>query len=292
MKYLAIKTSNGVAIDTTKEISNKTVNFLEQWKKVVDDFDNINSLFQLFISEVAEFNKYMEICSNKKIEDLNADEWFYTTLNRHVINITSNGRLFYEHLSLIIEKQYAEFEEDWEKKVSEIFDNNFSYRFFNVFRNYIQHIGFPITGLNMKYEIENSEEKLNVEIQFKASVLLTKFKKWKKHVKPYLIELGDEDIIFSEIMWEYFSNLNQIFFNTLEVFMGKNHSFITKNYIKLVELCSGELGGIYIFDIPEIELLKMKRNDYDNFSRRSTTSLGDVNRVVNTLKEVGIIRKS
>lgn len=292
MKYLGIQLSDGIGIDSRKEVKQETLEVLERWKKVVDDFDNINSLFQLFISEVADFNKYMEICSNKKIEDLNADEWFYTTLNKHVINITSNGRLFYEHLSLIIEKQYADFEEEWEKKVSEIFENNFSYRFFNVFRNYIQHIGFPITGLNMKYEIENSEEKLNVEIQFKASVLLKKFKKWKKHVKPYLIELGDEDIIFSEIMWEYYGNLNQIFFNSLEVFMGKNHSFITKNYIRLVELCSGELGEIYIFDIPEIELLKMKHNDYDNFSGRPITSLGDVNRVVNTLKEVGIIRKS
>ena len=74
--------------------------------------------------------------------------------------------------------------------------------------------------------------------------------------------------------------------------MGKNHSFITKNYIRLVELCSGELGEIYIFDIPEIELLKMKHNDYDKFNGRPITSLGDVNRVVNTLKEVGIIRKS
>lgn len=138
-----------------------------------------------------------------------------------------------------------------------------------------------------------SEKDLAIRmIQFKASVLLKKFKKWKKHVKPYLIELGDEDIIFSVIMWEYYGNLNQIFFNTLEVFMGKNHSFITKNYIRLVELCSGELGEIYIFDIPEIELLKMKHNDYDKFNGRPITSLGDVNRVVNTLKEVGIIRKS
>ena len=111
MKYLGIQLSDGIGIDSRKEVKQETLEVLERWKKVVDDFDNINSLFQLFISEVADFNKYMEICSNKKIEDLNADEWFYTTLNKHVINITSNGRLFYEHLSLIIEKQYADFED-------------------------------------------------------------------------------------------------------------------------------------------------------------------------------------
>ena len=105
MKYLGIQLSDGIGIDSRKEVKQETLEVLERWKKVVDDFDNINSLFQLFISEVADFNKYMEICSNKKIEDLNADEWFYTTLNKHVINITSNGRLFYEHLSLIIEKR-------------------------------------------------------------------------------------------------------------------------------------------------------------------------------------------
>ncbi|MDN6211659.1 MAG: hypothetical protein L0J15_05455, partial [Lactococcus sp.] len=147
MNYLGIQTSEGIKIDNSKEVSVETIEFLDQWRKVVEDFDNINSLFQLLVSEVSAFNKYMVECSQKTIEDLNADEWFNTTLNKHVINIASNGRLFYEYLSLIIEKEYSEYEEEWEKQVSQIFDNNFSYRFFNKFRNYIQHIGFPITEL-------------------------------------------------------------------------------------------------------------------------------------------------
>src|SRR5574337_648926 len=291
MNYLGIQTSEGIKIDNSKEVSVETIEFLDQWRKVVEDFDNINSLFQLLVSEVSAFNKYMVECSQKTIEDLNADEWFNTTLNKHVINIASNGRLFYEYLSLIIEKEYSEYEEEWEKQVSQIFDNNFSYRFFNKFRNYIQHIGFPITELKMKYEDENGKDKLIVEIQFKASVLLKKSKEWGKHIKPDLIELGDGNIIFSEIMWDYFHNLNQIYFNSLEVFMKKNYKFITKKYVKLIELCRKELGGICVFDISESQLLKLNDGKFDELTGRPITSLKNVNRVVNTLHEVGIIKK-
>ncbi|MDN5465960.1 MAG: hypothetical protein L0F94_04580, partial [Lactococcus sp.] len=87
MNYLGIQTSEGIKIDNSKEVSVETIEFLDQWRKVVEDFDNINSLFQLLVSEVSAFNKYMVECSQKTIEDLNADEWFNTTLNKHVINI-------------------------------------------------------------------------------------------------------------------------------------------------------------------------------------------------------------
>ncbi|MDN6819076.1 MAG: hypothetical protein L0L71_08930, partial [Lactococcus sp.] len=86
MNYLGIQTSEGIKIDNSKEVSVETIEFLDQWRKVVEDFDNINSLFQLLVSEVSAFNKYMVECSQKTIEDLNADEWFNTTLNKHVIN--------------------------------------------------------------------------------------------------------------------------------------------------------------------------------------------------------------
>ena len=75
MNYLGIQTSEGIKIDNSKEVSVETIEFLEQWRKVVEDFDNINSLFQLLVSEVSAFNKYMVECSQKTIEDLNADEW-------------------------------------------------------------------------------------------------------------------------------------------------------------------------------------------------------------------------
>ena len=291
MKYLGIQISDGIMIDDSKEVRDETIEFLDHWRKVVEDFDNINSLFQLFISEVAEFNKYMKKCSNKRIEDLNYDEWLEMTLNKHVINITSNGRLFYEHLLLIMKKQYPDHINEWNKKVSQIFDENFSYRFFYKFRNYIQHIGYPITEYKMQYINFEGEERLNVIINFNASVLLNRFDSWGGNVKPDLIALGQDNIIFSEIMQDYFHNLTQIYFNSLEVFMKKNHKFITKKYIKLIELCNKKLGGIHVFDISESQLLKLIDGKFDELTGRPITSLKDVNRVVNTLQEVGIIKK-
>ena len=47
MNYLGIQTSEGIKIDNSKEVSVETIEFLDQWRKVVEDFDNINSLFQL-----------------------------------------------------------------------------------------------------------------------------------------------------------------------------------------------------------------------------------------------------
>lgn len=59
----------------------------------------------------------------------------------------------------------------------------------------------------------------------------------------------------------------------------------------MIELCRKELGGICVFDISESQLLKLNDGKFDELTGRPITSLKNVNRVVNTLQEVGIIKK-
>ena len=290
MKLIAFKTDSGLAICTNKEVDTETIDFLYKWGNLVSDFQSIDSLFRLFLLEIDDYNNYLRHCKSKTIEELSKDSFHIARLNKHVVNITSNGRLAIEHFEVIVKKAYSEFEEEWLTKKRDLHSKNFSYRFVDKLRNYVQHVGFPISSLQQKYDIEEGKEVLNIELIFNPIDLMEKFKSWGTRVKNDLVGKKKQEFTFSGILEEYDRIICLMYSYTLEVFMKTNHEFICSTFQKLFTITSGKRTILYLLDVSQDELVQMEVGNWSNISAKDVVSTDDVKMMMDVLENIGLIK--
>jgi len=77
-------------------------------------------------------------------------------LNRLMLNFLSAFRTFLDHTQTNLDRTYGKESENFKifkKTRSSYYDNYFSYRFLDKLRNYSQHMGMPITGIDTSSEL-------------------------------------------------------------------------------------------------------------------------------------------
>ncbi len=184
---------------------------------------------------------------------------------------------------------YSEFEQEWQVKKKELHSNNFSYRFFYKLRNCIQHVGFPISKIQQKYKKEDEKEVLDIELIFDPVDLLEKYDSWGDHVKPDLLDMKGKEFTFSSILEDYMRDVGFIYFYSLEAFLNKNNKFIIGTLEKFSEITLRRDAKVFLLDVTQEELRKMKLGNWKSFKANSIISTSDVRKMINTFIDVGLV---
>jgi len=99
--------------------------------------------------------------------------------NRHFMNYLSAAYALREHLTTALTRDFGHGSEEVSKFRSfvELLEQKcFAYAFFQDFRNYVQHCGFPVGEMSLATEGTTR----TLEITYSKSALLAEYKKWDK----------------------------------------------------------------------------------------------------------------
>ena len=151
-------------------------------------FAKKHELFRLVDANYTEYktvlNEYFKLYSeNAGMAGSYLGEMVFN-LNRLMLNFLSAVRTFLDHTETDLKRTYGEKSENFKsftKNCSLCYDNYFSYRFLYKLRNYSQHVGMPITGINASSELVHNnplEAGHNLKATVLKSDLLLNFKEW------------------------------------------------------------------------------------------------------------------
>ncbi|WP_292389625.1 hypothetical protein [Methanosarcina sp. UBA5] len=163
------------------------------------EFSKKQELFRLVDANYMEYknvlNQYFKIhCENSDIHGTYVEKMVFN-INRLVLNFLSAVRTFLDHAETNLKRKYGENSNNFQifdKACSSCFDHYFSYRFLYKLRNYSQHVGMPIIGLETSSEMV-SINPLEADHMLRTITLkndLLKYDKWGK-VKDEIFFLPD-----------------------------------------------------------------------------------------------------
>lgn len=170
-------------------------------------FAKRQELFRLVDINYREYksvlNEYFQIhCEQSNTVGLYLEGMTFN-INRLVINFLSSIFPFLDHSRECLSNENPEELENFDKLTNWYYDNYFSYRFLYKLRNYAQHVGMPIVGIETLSEMLDPNP-LKVNHGLKTITLkkdLLKFKKWgtvkdeipqlpeKINIDPYIDEM-------------------------------------------------------------------------------------------------------
>jgi hypothetical protein len=147
------------------------------------------------IISVVELNEHdlLEIigkCAKKMPHGLmqpstTASNDMFIEVNKGVLNLLSSLKTFLEFADTYLKRKYGDQSEQalsFKKEQSAKFDNNFSYRFCYKLRNYAQHCGLPVSGLETNTtHLSSTEMVSNFTLTLYRDQLLSAFT-WGRHV--------------------------------------------------------------------------------------------------------------
>jgi hypothetical protein len=136
-------------------------------------------------------------------------------INTEFLSFLSMMRLYLDHSASRIGSKNPNELKIHKEATNMEFDNHFSYRFFSQLRNYAQHKGMPITGLNAKRELsdDKTEAIYTFDVYFIRSELLEIENIWTAKVLPD-IQSSPEHIRIMPLLTEVTQCLDRIRFKT------------------------------------------------------------------------------
>jgi len=102
-------------------------------------------------------------------------------INRHILNFLTAFRTFLDHSRTNIIRQYGRNSKKlktYKHACSQVYDNNFSYRFISKLRNYAQHCGMPLGLLKLQsklIDLDSSNVQHFLTVKFDRDRLLRNF---------------------------------------------------------------------------------------------------------------------
>lgn len=149
---------------------------------ILQDFNRGYNLLRFCRINFNNFRDYYNFVSTQKGGTLSETEQMLMELNRGLLNYLSGFRTFNDHQELLLKRistDDANYLETFKKVTSTMFDGCFAYRFLWKLRNYVQHCGLPIGGIDIAEE-DNNPEAVNTLIYFNRDGLLENYDGWAK----------------------------------------------------------------------------------------------------------------
>lgn len=184
MKHLGLLLDKNLEI--VKELNDDEYAYLhkhnlmiQELLKEVEYIDEVTYSFNEYKKEINDFRENK--ISNAKLEK---------DINILVSNYLTAVRAFLDHWETYIKRKFGKdslMTNKFKEITSKVYDENFSYRFVYLLRNFVQHCGKCVTTINAFID-EN--DKTNVKILAQKSYLLENFD-WKQTVKKELINMPD-----------------------------------------------------------------------------------------------------
>lgn len=178
----------------------------------------------------------------------------FVELNRCLINFISSFKSFVEHCESKIKKIFGDSSEqskEFKTLLSELFDNNFSYRFLIKLRDYAVHIGYPIeyvSFVNYIFSPSNTDNWYEVQTLVSKDKLLSSGV-FNARIKGE-IELEKDPFDISLYIFKVYRLIWQVFRKTIQ--MATDEFIIPAN--RLIQLSQKYNQDNLCITMPKIEL--------------------------------------
>lgn len=194
---------NGNEIKGLHQLSQDTLDKLNQAENDLYKFDRDFRLLQCVLDNYSSFERELEEClsknafSNQNLINFVSLPQLNRVTDKWLLNILTAFRALIDHLQTRTKRSFDK--NSKEVKIlkdaqSYEFDNNFSYAFLYKLRNYVQHCGMPKITFNIKQEIGSSPNEIerSLEISMHRDDLLMSFDSWSQIVRTKLAEQEEE----------------------------------------------------------------------------------------------------
>lgn len=248
---------------------------------IQEDFNRIKVMYELFISDVADF-----ISMEKKLrrKQISIEE---NSVNRYFVHLLSSGKLFIDFNENQIKKKYSKNSDVYKKThsfASYQFDSNFSYRFCYYLRNFSQHIGLPITHISAT-ELHNNQDELDISLCIDLDYLLNSSFEWKKlysELDDYRKEQSFVDV--SMIVDEYLKSIVTIYGDYNKLFLELNHEELIALKSALIKL-GLKPARYYISKISKYDL----KFNPTNYSLSPLAGFPEIDEIYVELSKIGLV---
>lgn len=195
----------------------KTTEKLNHWINSSNDTINILRYAYQDFEDVVE--RIRKESAQQSLQDGNEQK---RRINSEFLSYLSMVRLYVDHSKSKIGSSNENLLSDFNSACSELFDNHFSYRFFDQLRNYAQHVGMPIMGLSAGGELSQSTKKIvyHFEIYFVRESLLSRKKTWTNKVYPDLKAMPKEFSVL-DMSREHFKLMNKLHDTAMKLYIAK-----------------------------------------------------------------------
>jgi len=224
----------------------KEFNEISNQVKFITFYRQFLELFEIVKANLIEISVYIfEITEHRRINAfVEYDEFIDPALisNQKIANLLTSFRTFDDHICHKISNIYGVQSNEYKafKNASkQIYDNYFAYRFLYKLRNYVQHVGLPVTKIifNTKLEENKNKKKLikhSVQLFLDKKQLL-KYKGWGT-VKNDLGLIIKDDILLNNLIDEFYYSFLKLYKEIQEI-VSLNYIEARESLMKLYYEC-------------------------------------------------------
>lgn len=170
-----------ITVNVLKEINQSEIDHLYDQFKPITSHKKIKSVYQMAVSNGDQLKSFLTSIYDNSRNMNNVDSYkLCMEGNRLVTNYCASIGMLIDMMEKVLSKYGKEKVEGLRKMCSNLYNDNFEYRFFVILRNFIMHYDLPFTVF-----MENESGR---KLEFTKEHLL-KFTKWK-HVKDDIEKMG------------------------------------------------------------------------------------------------------
>lgn len=188
-----------------------------------DEYDEVTIakdyiLFMLYFEELFEivklniyeyWNLILDFTEKYRLNIITQGDIYSPVIlfNQKLANILTSFQSYQDHLSKNLKYIFndnGKSQKYFFERCNNKYDNYFSYRFFVRLRHFVQHKGFPITGISFNSEVVKDRVKITLTAYAEKKSLL-EYKKWNT-IKPEIEKL-EEKIDFKIYLNEFLHSL-------------------------------------------------------------------------------------
>lgn len=226
---------------------------LKSWLQTdAEAFSLLEDAYESFLTTVNTVES--KLSSNNPVPSVREE---LIRINSAFLSFLSISRLYVDHTASKIGSKNLNELKLHKVAASKEFDEHFAYRFFCQLRNYAQHRGLPLTGLNATGEIDltTNKAKYTFELFFIKSELLEYKKIWSQLVYPDLLR-SPERIPVLPLSEEYMECMRRIRQSSVRAFLP----LIQKELAFIGEIIKKGQGQVPLY-MADLKLVGMQDNE-------------------------------
>jgi len=188
-----IQTQEAVQLNKILELSQENYDYLFSEEDEIRNLLTIKELFRITQINHNTIKRFFEDYDKKmRASRILIDPILHLNrirINSDFMNYLFSFRTYLDHCLTLYSRQYGSKSDeinDFKSLCSQLFDENFEYRFFYKLRNFTQHCGLPIEIFKTKFSIREGKYDIQICCQIDPKQLLKKYDEWGNIVKPEL----------------------------------------------------------------------------------------------------------
>lgn len=287
------------------EISVDERNILFFFIEITRYLQEIESLFRVYRCNLNIMNNICTLYCDDTIDyKIDCKEDKFIVINTLVINLISSGKVLMESIdnfTKMLEKSITDYSNDFKKEhLSKTYDENFTYRFLLLLRNYSQHGHLPVSNLSDNRFCFDLNKIINTPHMNIKKTMERELIKWIEEIyvkfndNPYILltkTIADYNLLIHELYTKFLNSIEQLFDDILseidellrqkpELIYSSNDDFNGMILIKDVH------GAIHCFKYSKSKVKKM----ITDFKEEAQNYLNKENKENNLLNKSIILK--